>query len=147
MWIPFGRPGAIARIAGGHRAPTLYGSVKFYQLSDAVLVAVDVTGLPRTEKGVFGLHIHEGGNCSGTDFVNTGAHYDTQKNEHPCHAGDLPPLFSCNGRAYMEVQTCRFRLKEILGKTVVIHGEPDDFRTQPAGNAGPKIACGIIEVP
>lgn len=147
MWIPFGHPGAIARIAGGHRAPTLYGSAKFYQLSDAVLVTVDITGLPKTEDGVFGLHIHEGGGCSGTDFEQTGAHYDMQKRQHPQHAGDLPPIFSCNGRAYMEMLTCRFRLKEIIGKTIVIHSSSDDFYTQPAGNSGQKIACGIIEVP
>jgi len=52
---------------------------------------------------------------------------------------------SCDGNAYMQVLTNRFSVREILGKTVVIHSHPDDFHTQPAGNAGEKIACGVIE--
>ena len=50
----------------------------------------------------------------------------------------------CCGRAYLAVRTDRFRVQEIIGRTVVIHSDPDDFRSQPAGNAGTKIACGVI---
>ncbi len=55
------------------------------------------------------------------------------------HAGDLPPLLSNNGRAYCQVLTGRFRVSDVIGKTVVIHSGPDDFMTQPSGNAGEKI--------
>ncbi len=144
MWIPFGRPGAIAKIAGGALAPSLYGSVKFYQMGDGVLVAADITGLPKSDTNIFAMHIHEGKSCVGNNFEDTGAHYNPERNPHPNHAGDLPPLFSCNGRAYMEVLICRFRLRDILGRTLVIHSKPDDFFSQPAGNAGEKIACGVI---
>ena len=62
----------------------------------------------------------------------------------PYHAGDLPPLFSSHGQAYMAVLSGRFRIPEVLGRTIVIHSGPDDFTPQPAGNSGKKIACGVI---
>lgn len=65
---------------------------------------------------------------------------------HPKHAGDLPPLLACQGSAYLSVKTDRFCVEDILGRTVVIHSDPDDFHSQPAGNAGKKIACGVIRV-
>ena len=58
--------------------------------------------------------------------------------------GDLPPLLSDKGTAWMMVYTTRFFPEEVVGKTVVIHDMPDDFRTQPSGNSGEKIACGQI---
>ena len=88
--------------------------------------------------------IHENGDCSGAGFPNTGGHYDPHGREHPLHAGDLPPLLSCEGRAYLAVVTDRFCVKDVAGRAVAIHSQPDDFATQPAGNAGSKIACGPI---
>ena len=144
MWIPYGRPGALAHVAGGSKAPNLFGSVKFYEMGDNVLVVADVFGLPETKTGIFGFHIHEGGDCGGVAYANTGGHYNPEGNAHPNHAGDLPPLFSCRGKAFQAVLTCRFRIGDVLGKTVVIHDGVDDFTTQPAGNSGNKIACGVI---
>ena len=63
---------------------------------------------------------------------------------HPKHAGDLPPLLVCRGNAYLSVKTDRFTVNEIIGRTVVIHSDPDDFHSLPAGNAGMKIGCGVI---
>lgn len=63
---------------------------------------------------------------------------------HPEHEGDLPPLLSDKGTAWMMVYATRFFPEEVVGKTVVIHDMPDDFRTQPSGNSGEKIACGQI---
>lgn len=80
----------------------------------------------------------------GNDFAATGSHYDPGKQSHPRHAGDLPPLMSFGGRAYLAVMTDRFSIRDIIGRTIVIHAMPDDFRSQPAGNAGTKIACGVI---
>lgn len=57
----------------------------------------------------------------------------------------MPPLFENNGYAYLSFLTNRFHIKDIIGKTVIIHDMPDDFRTDPSGNSGNKIACGIIQ--
>lgn len=138
-------PDAAARIYGGAEAPRLSGCVRFYQESGCVLIVARISGLPQESKtGFFGFHIHGGDSCSGTDFSGTGSHYNPTGQVHPRHAGDLPPLLACRGSAYLSVKTDRFSVHEIVGKTVVIHGSPDDFHTQPAGNAGKKIACGII---
>jgi len=135
----------VAKICGGAEAPQLTGCVAFYQESGCVLIEAKVSGLPmESETGFFGFHIHQGESCSGADFSGTGSHYNPTGLAHPKHAGDLPPLLSCRGNAYLSVKTDRFSAKDIPGRTVVIHSDPDDFRSQPAGNAGTKIACGVI---
>lgn len=137
-------PCAVAQICGGVDTPLLTGCVEFYQEKDRVLIVARISGLPESGTGFFGFHIHQGESCSGTDFSGTGSHYDPTGNPHPVHAGDLPPLLSCSGRACLSVATDRFSVHEIIGRTVVIHSDPDDFHTQPAGNSGKKIACGVI---
>lgn len=144
MWIPFGRADAVACVAGSDQVPCLYGKVKLYQMGKNTLVVADIRGLPDSETGIFGLHIHAGSDCTGADFENTKAHYNPGNAAHPNHAGDLPPLFSCGGKAFLAVLTDRFCVRDVLGRTVVIHSMPDDFHSQPAGNAGEKIACGVI---
>lgn len=139
-----GRPSAVARVNGGKEAPMLRGWVRFYQRPGGILVEADMEGLPNSPEGFYGFHIHTGGSCMGAGFSATGSHYDPGKQPHPRHAGDLPPLMSYGGRAYLAVMTDRFSIRDIIGRTVVIHAMPDDFRSQPAGNAGTKIACGVI---
>ena len=107
-------------------------------------MVAELSGLPESETGFYGFHIHEGGNCRGEGFANTGGHYDPAGQPHPNHAGDLPPLLAWGGNAYMAVLTGRFCPEEVIGRTVVVHSRPDDFHSQPAGNAGQKIACGVI---
>ena len=143
MWIPYGKPEAIARVSGGVGAPCLFGTVKFYQMGKQVLVVSEIYGMPKNETGFFALHIHEGGSCQ-EDFTLTGSHYNPENLPHPMHAGDLPPLLNCDGRAFSAVLTGHFTIKEIIGRTAVIHEGVDDFTSQPAGNAGQKIACGLI---
>ena len=138
-------PKAIATVDGGEDYPGLKGMVRFFRSSNGTILEVEVTGLPETDTGFFALHIHEGKSCSGKDFSETGGHWNPYKTMHPKHAGDLPPLLSNHGKAYMKVFTDRFFIEEIIGKTVIIHSDPDDFRTQPSGNAGTKIACGVIQ--
>jgi len=138
-------PDAVAKIRGGAEVPKLSGCIRFYQQKGCVLIVAEIFGLPReNETGFFGFHIHQGESCSGTDFSETGSHYNPVDQVHPKHAGDLPPLMCCRGNAYLAVKTDRFTVHDIIGKTVVIHSDPDDFHTQPAGNAGRKIACGVI---
>ncbi len=136
---------ATAYIQGGENNPEISGDVNFYQRDGVVWVIVSVTGLPKNESGFFALHIHEGKSCEGEGFPETGGHYNPKKSPHPMHAGDLPPLLSCDGEAYMAVLTDRFNIDDIMGRTVIIHSQADDFTSQPSGNAGEKIACGIIE--
>lgn len=148
MWNCPARPDAIAYMQGGDEAPWLSGAVRFYQKEGSVLVVADVAGLPQSSgSGFFALHIHEGASCLGAHFADTGGHYNPTGAEHPGHAGDLPPLLLCGGRAYLAVRTDRFTVKDILGRTVVIHSGSDDFKSQPSGNAGVKIACGVIRRP
>lgn len=141
----FSQPAAMALITGSPEAPDIRGSVKFYPQREGTLVTAEVWGLPDTSpSGFFALHIHEGGSCEGQGFPETGGHFNPNNSLHPLHAGDLPPLLNNFGKAYMAVLTGRFHPGEIVGKTVVIHSGADDFHSQPAGNPGRKIACGVI---
>ena len=137
-------PDAVAQICGGMEAPKLTGCVQFYQENGCVLIQARISGLPESKTGFYGFHIHQGESCSGMDFSETGSHYNPTDWAHPKHAGDLPPLLGCGGNAYLSVKTDRFSVRDIIGRTVVIHSDPDDFHSQPAGNAGKKIACGVI---
>lgn len=145
-------PNAIARIYGSPNYPDLDGTIKFYSTTVGTIVISMVSGLPENDdvcrQPVFAFHIHEGGACSGNDsdfFADALTHYNPNSCPHPYHAGDMPPLFSANGLAFFAFLTDRFSIDEIIGKTVIIHDSPDDFTTQPSGNSGSKIACGVIE--
>lgn len=140
-------------ISGSAAYSDIRGVVTFRQTPQGVIVNAEVTGLPVGEGECggrfFGFHIHEGGACTGNEsdpFANTQTHYDPQGCTHPFHAGDLPPLLGASGRALSMCLTDRFTVSDIVGKTVVIHSGPDDFTTQPAGNSGIKIACGVIRM-
>lgn len=137
-------PNASAYISGGDSSPKISGTVRFYQQNNGVLIIAEINGLPDSETGFFAFHIHEGNDCRGDGFPNTGSHYNPRGKDHPNHAGDLPPLLSAGGKATLAVVTNRFDVNDVIGRTVVIHSGPDDFKTQPSGNAGTKIACGVI---
>ena len=160
-------PAAVARIQGSTDYANLNGTVSFYNTPfGGVLVSAEVYGLPGS--GFFGMHIHEFGDCRQTSgnmmpfpgvvqprsnmwnmgmqpFPNTGNHYNPGNVPHPKHAGDLLPLLSNNGYAWMSFYTSRVSVEDIIGRSVVIHSMRDDFTTQPSGNSGDKIGCGVIE--
>ena len=145
------KPQAVAQIRGSKAYPQIRGQVRFYQTRRGVVVRAEVTGLPvyqdACKKGIFGFHIHEGSRCSGSvgdPFADVLAHFGLYDCIHPYHSGDLPPLFGNNGYAFSVFLTDRFAVRDILGRTVIIHGDADDFTTQPSGDAGQKIACGEI---
>ena len=165
-------PDAVANIRGSSEYPGISGKTGFYQTEEGVLVVTEVWGLPQADDNrnncnkyakcckrdcdnvnkcnstVYGYHIHSGNRCQGNNedaFADAKAHYNPDDCQHPYHAGDMPPLFGNNGYAYMSFLTNRFCIREIIGKTVIIHLEPDDFHTQPSGASGTKIACGVIE--
>lgn len=145
------RPDAWAVLHGNELYPDIIGAVSFYDTYYGVLIVAELNGLPKgdnyCQSPIFAFHIHEGNSCSGnaTDrFANVRSHYDPHNCPHPYHAGDMPPLFGASGKAFSAFLTDRFKVNEIIGKTIVIHASADDFTTQPAGNAGSKIACGEI---
>jgi len=145
-------PQAYAFIRGSEAYPEINGAVYFYPIWEGTLIIADVYGLPRETEPctgrIFGFHIHEGRSCTGNSqdpFADTGSHYNPADCRHPEHAGDFPPLFGNDGYALTMFYTNRFVPEEVIGHTVVIHDMPDDFRTQPSGDSGSKIACGEIE--
>ncbi len=154
------QPVATAQLVGSDLAPGLTGDISFYAAPGGTLVTARVNGLPpislpteqnATQVGPFGFHIHEGEDCGAacslSPFAAAGGHYNPTGQPHPLHAGDLPVLFPNNGHAYMQVYTDRFMPKDVIGRTVVIHQMPDDFRTQPAGDSGMRLGCGEIYTP
>ena len=145
-------PAAVAELHGSPAYPDIDGTVRFYRTEEGVLVATQVFGLPASEAAcqadIFAFHIHSGGSCTGNEtdpFADALTHYNPTSCDHPAHAGDLPPLWGNDGYAFQSVLTNRFSPDEVIGKTVIIHRNLDDFTSQPAGNAGEKIACGVIE--
>ena len=144
-------PDAVAVLNGTGAYAAVHGVVRFFQRPNGVLVEVNFDVLPQRsgqcDQPIFGFHIHGGNSCTGNAsdaFADAGMHYNPHTCPHPYHAGDLPPIFSVGGKAYMSFLTNRFTVRDILGKTIILHDSPDDFTTQPSGNAGNKIACGII---
>ena len=156
-YILLGMPYAAAQINGGSLAPAVHGTVRFYPAGNGTLIEAEINGLPLQVAGTassppvgpFGFHLHEGSACGDGDgsepFAAAKGHYNPDNQPHPEHAGDFPVLFSNNGYAYMVFYTNRFEPASILNKTVIIHQNPDDFRTQPAGNSGKRIACGVVK--
>ena len=103
-----------------------------------------------------GFHIHEAGDCSSGDGMSAKGHFNPQGKPHgnPAsaerHAGDLPSLKAeKNGRAKLDVVVEGITLTpgpaSIVGRGLIIHADPDDFKTQPTGNAGARLACGVIK--
>ena len=143
---------AKADIKGGSAYPNIIGQVYFKEIKEGVMVTAKIYGLPISKNNCsgnfFGFHIHEGNSCTGNnedEFANVKMHYNPTNCPHPLHIGDLPPLLENNGYAYMSVLVNKIRIKDIIGKTIIIHDMPDDFTTQPSGNSGKKIACGVIQ--
>lgn len=141
-------PQAAAWIQGKEVYKTISGIARFYSTPyGGVLIDVEVFGLPddstKDDSAFYGMHVHEFGDCS-DDFMKTGSHYNPSGAAHPFHAGDLPSLLSTRGYAWLSCYDKRFPLDDIIGKSVVIHRNRDDFTTQPAGDSGEKIACGVI---
>ena len=131
------------------------GSATFTEVSGILRIVVEVKGLPPGPKAV---HIHAVGKCEGPQFASAGDHFNPGKKEHGLlnpqgpHAGDLPNItIMADGTGRMETATDRVSLgvgpSALLdddGSAIVIHASPDDFKTDPTGNSGSRIACGVI---
>jgi len=154
--LPNRTPYAMATLQGSASSPHVRGTVQFFTAPGGTIIDATLNGLPditlptdNPQIGPFGFHVHEGASCTPTDgenpFSNAGEHYNPMARPHPLHAGDLPVLFPNDGTAHMQVYTNRFTPKEVIGRTIVVHQSPDDFRTQPGGDSGKRMACGTIQ--
>jgi superoxide dismutase, Cu-Zn family len=131
-----------------------FGEATFEQAGDKVRVVVFAQGLlPERE---LGFHIHEAGDCSSGDGMSAKGHFNPygKPHGHPQsaerHAGDLPMLRAGkDGRAKLDVTVDQITLTpgpaSIVGRGLIIHADPDDFKTQPTGNSGARLACGVIK--
>lgn len=142
-------PDAFAILQGGISYPDIIGIANFYKTKwdVGVMVEVEVSNLPDSDAyspRFMAMHIHEKGDCS-NNFANTGMHYNPTGAVHPYHLGDMPSLLNSNGYAYMVFYDSFLNLDDIIDRSVIIHENRDDFTSQPAGDAGDKVACGVIK--
>lgn len=144
---------AMAWVTGSGDYSSISGLVKFYDAPyNGTLVEAEFFGLPDTAMNndkqpssrFFAMHIHEKGDCT-PPYENTGEHYNPTMKPHPYHVGDLLPLLGNQGYAWSAFFDRQLRIKDIINRSVIVHMMPDDFMTQPSGNAGTKIACGVIK--
>ena len=128
------------------------GTVRFTEQGNSVKVVAHVEGLTPGQKHA--IHVHEFGDCSSADGASAGSHYNPEKHEHGLpdksqrHAGDLGNLEAdTSGKAHLELTVNNISVagnkSPILGRAVIVHAKPDDGG-QPVGNAGARIACGVI---
>jgi Cu-Zn family superoxide dismutase len=149
-----GEPDATAKLEPT-KGNTASGTATFTQRGDKVLVEAKVIGLaPNSEHG---FHIHEKGDCSSGDGMSTGGHFNPLKKTHAHysaaerHAGDLPALKADDsGTATLSVEVDVITVTEsptsIAWRGLIVHAQADDYKTQPTGNAGGRIACGVIQL-
>jgi superoxide dismutase, Cu-Zn family len=131
-----------------------FGEATFEEAGGKMRVIVFAQGLKPDQE--HGFHIHEAGDCSSGDGMSTKGHFNPHGKPHgqpssgERHAGDLPALKAGkDGRARLDVTvdiiTLRPGAASIVGRGLIIHADPDDYKTQPTGNAGARIACGVIK--
>ena len=152
MWSGVSEAIAVVHPTKGHRVS---GTVRFVQMGDSVHVTADVSGLK--PGALHGFHVHEFGDCSADDGASAGGHYNPEGHAHAGpdagarHAGDLGNLQAdASGRArydyVMHGVTIAGSVNPLLGRGVIVHAAPDDLVSQPTGNAGARIGCGVIGV-
>ena len=147
---------AQAQSASATLAPTagntVAGTVSFAQKGDKVTVTAKLSGLT---PGGHGFHIHEKGDCSAPDGMSAGGHFNPGGKPHGApdspdhHAGDMPMLQAdASGNATLTADLSGASIGsgagDIVGKSVIVHKDADDYKTQPTGNSGARVACGVI---
>jgi Cu-Zn family superoxide dismutase len=131
-----------------------FGEVTFDQVGNKVRVVAYVQGL--TPGREHGFHIHEVGDCSAPDGMSAKGHFNPYGKPHgdpggaERHAGDLPALKAAkNGRAKIDVELDTITVTpgpaSIVGRGLIVHADPDDYKTQPTGNAGARLVCAVIQ--
>jgi Cu-Zn family superoxide dismutase len=133
---------------------TVKGQATFTQAGDKVRILVEVSG---ATPGQHGLHVHENGDCSAPDAKSAGNHFNPGNGEHGApdkpahHAGDFGNLtVGEDGNGKLELLTDHISVKpgttSVVGRALVLHEKPDDITTQPSGNSGARIGCGVINL-
>lgn len=149
---PAAKPDAVA-VLGPASGSTVSGTVSFRAIPGGLHVEAVVAGLTA---GAHGFHIHEVGDCSAPDATSAKGHFNPfamHHGEHMAmdhHAGDMPNLMAdAGGKATWSVDLQGVSLTpgdgNVMGRAVVIHADPDDYKSQPAGNSGKRVACGVIK--
>jgi Cu-Zn family superoxide dismutase len=130
------------------------GTVSVRQDGDGVRVTGEVSGL--TPDQAHGFHVHEFGDCSAPDAASAGGHFAPEAHPHGApdpaahHAGDLGNVQAdATGRATLDVRVPGLAIasgiRALAGRSLVVHAQPDDLVTQPSGNAGARVACGVVQ--
>lgn len=143
---------AVAAIAGKSGSP-MSGTATFTTTGDKVELKIDVSGLP---PGKHAVHIHQHGDCSSPDAQSAGDHWNPTNEahgkfgEHPFHLGDIGNIdVGDDGRGSLSMSTDLWTIgtggpSDVAGRSLVVHADPDDFKTQPAGASGTRVGCGEI---
>ncbi len=150
--VPSEGPSAVANLQPT-KGNVSNGVVTFTQVGNKVRIVADVKGLKAGAE--HGFHIHEKGDCSSGDGMSTGGHFNPggKGHAHPAdaerHAGDLPALAAdTQGNARLSITldllTVAPGANSVVGRGLIVHRDPDDYKTQPTGNSGPRIACAVI---
>ena len=128
------------------------GKVTFIEVADGVQVQAEITGL---SPGEHGFHVHEFGDCSAADASSAGAHFNSTSQPHGApdaaarHVGDMGNVEAdASGAAKLTYLDHNMSLandqRSIIGRSVVVHAKADDLKSQPAGDSGARVACGVI---
>jgi Cu-Zn family superoxide dismutase len=143
-------PAAVALLAARSDSK-VSGSASFSEIAGGVKISAQVRGLT---PGEHGFHIHEAGDCSAADAMSAKGHFNPDSKTHgnrsqgEYHAGDMPNLVAnAQGEASYSFELAGTMLRgpsAILGRSLVVHADPDDYKSQPAGNSGKRVACGVI---
>lgn len=151
------RSSAQAQSASVELQPTqgnnVHGTVRFEEKDGKVHVVADITGLA---PGKHGFHIHEKGDCSAPDGASAGGHFNPNAKAHGApdaaehHAGDFGNIEAdASGKAHLDTTVTFVTVADgpqsVSGRGLIVHGAPDDLKTQPTGNAGARLACGVIK--
>jgi superoxide dismutase, Cu-Zn family len=139
---------AVSANLAARSGSSVAGSVGFTEIPGGVRVTAQVTGLT---PGEHGFHIHDVGDCSAPDASSAKGHFNPSGKPHGHHAhderhgGDMPNLLAnAQGEARLTADLKGLTVSQISGRSVVIHADPDDYKSQPAGNSGKRVACGVI---
>jgi Cu-Zn family superoxide dismutase len=149
----FSKKQSASSVLAPTKGNSVSGTVNFTQKGDMVLVEAKINGLK--PNGTHGIHIHEKGNCSAADASSAGGHFNPSSSQHggasgaTRHGGDLGNLNAdANGYAQMSIEVSGISLgtgpNSITGRAVIVHASADDLTTQPSGNSGARVACGLI---
>ena len=143
-----GGASAVLRMADG----TEVGRAVATEVAGGIRVSIDASKL---SPGVHGVHVHTTGRCDGPDFTTAGGHWNPTAMKHGMqnpmgpHAGDMPNMtVGADGRGTVSVNLPSGTMAGLMdadGAAFVIHAGPDDLKTDPAGNSGGRIACGVFE--